>query len=46
MFKAIGAAVVFGFAAYGFVCWWRKTYRDPQAADDPRNSPGGRAHAD
>ena len=46
MFKAIGAAVVFGFAAYGFVCWWRKTYVVPQAADDPRKASEGRARAD
>ena len=38
MFRVIGAAVVFGFAAYGFVSWWRKTYLAPQAADDPRNA--------
>lgn len=46
MFRVIGAAVVFGFAAYGFVAWWRKTYEDPKTADVPRNASEGRAGAD
>lgn len=37
MFNLIGAGVVLGFAAYGFVCWWRKTCKFSRAADKPRN---------
>lgn len=33
MFRIIGAFVVYGFATYGFVSWWRKTYKDSQSAD-------------
>ena len=46
MFRVIGATVVFGFAAYGFVCWWRKTYQAPQAVGGPRNASEGRGRAD
>ena len=46
MFQLIGGAVVLGFATYGFICWWRKTYDGRRTADEPRNEFGERGHAD
>ena len=46
MFRVIGAVVVFGFAAYGFASWWRKTYQAPLAANDSRNASEGHSRAD
>ena len=46
MFQLIGGAVVLGFATYGFICWWRKTYDGRRTADEPRNPSGERGCAD
>ena len=45
MFKLIGAAVVFGFATYGLISWWREIHEVqrpndefPSASDESRRA--------
>ena len=46
MFQLIGGAVVLGFATYGFICWWRKTYEGRRTADGSGNAFGERGRVD
>jgi hypothetical protein len=34
MYKIIGAVVVYGFAAFGFATWWKKTYDESNKHQD------------